>query len=180
MGDEDKGVEYRDVPGFPGYRAGSDGSVWSCLISSGKLTSHWRRRKTILSSTGYGWLTLWRKRKKKSYHVHQVIAFAFLGPRPQGLCVNHKDGNKLNNLPSNLEYVTFKENMQHALRTGLRKNHRRGSDNPASRHTEEQIRTVLLLEGTATQRAIARLVGMNYRQVNNVLRGRTWKHVTGR
>lgn len=51
--------------------------------------------------------------------VHWVVAEAFLGPRPEGLQINHKNGRKTDNRAVNLEYVTRSENMQHAVRTGL-------------------------------------------------------------
>lgn len=51
--------------------------------------------------------------------VHRLVAACFLGiPNPDHI-VNHKDGNKLNNTVSNLEYLTRSENIKHAIRTGL-------------------------------------------------------------
>jgi len=55
----------------------------------------------------------------KSKFVHHIISEYYLGERPNDLCVNHKDGNKLNNEISNLEYVTWAENMKHSYKTGL-------------------------------------------------------------
>ena len=50
--------------------------------------------------------------------VHRLVASAYLGDIT-GLTVNHIDGNPSNNCVSNLEIVTMKSNVQHALRTGL-------------------------------------------------------------
>ena len=53
-------------------------------------------------------------KKGHSILVHRAVAKAFI-PNPQGKpCVNHKDGNKLNNHVSNLEWVTYSENERHS------------------------------------------------------------------
>lgn len=58
----------------------------------------------------------------KNYYRHKVIAYCFLGERPEGYTINHIDGNKLNNNASNLEYISRKENYQHALDYNLKRN----------------------------------------------------------
>ncbi len=55
----------------------------------------------------------------RDWYVHQLVALYTLGERPKGLVTNHIDGVKTNNTPSNLEYCTIAENIQHAVRTGL-------------------------------------------------------------
>lgn len=57
---------------------------------------------------------------KRTYiKIHQIVADQFLGGCPDGLVVNHKDGNKHNNSTCNLEFVTNLENIQHAWKNGL-------------------------------------------------------------
>lgn len=51
--------------------------------------------------------------------VHRIVIAAFIGPAPDGLVVNHKNGVKTDNRVSNLEYVTPEENAWHAWRIGL-------------------------------------------------------------
>lgn len=56
----------------------------------------------------------------KSQRVHRLVAKEFI-PNPKNVEeVNHKDGNKQNNHATNLEWVTPKENTQHAYAMGLR------------------------------------------------------------
>lgn len=50
--------------------------------------------------------------------VHRIVAETFIPNDRPGVAtqINHKDGNKHNNSPDNLEWVTPSENMQHAVR----------------------------------------------------------------
>jgi len=69
-----------------------------------------------LDKDGYGLVTI----NKKTYRVHRLIWTFFNGPIPNGLQINHKDGDKLNNNLANLELMTYQENLDHAILTGLR------------------------------------------------------------
>lgn len=74
---------------------------------------------------------------KDNYLIHRMVAEVFI-PNPDNKpCVNHKDGNKHNNCVDNLEWVTYEENSQHAVKMGLIKSGKdsylygkRGSQHP--------------------------------------------------
>ncbi len=68
---------------------------------------------------GYKRVCLCRNNNEKRVGIHRLVAEVFI-PNPENKpCVNHKDGNKLNNRVDNLEWCTAKENNQHAIKTGL-------------------------------------------------------------
>lgn len=72
----------------------------------------------------------------KMYHkrVATLVAEAFLGNKPAGTEIDHLDGNKLNNKPANLRYVTHKENVNNPITVAKRKKryeHKKQMKNPA-------------------------------------------------
>lgn len=79
-------------------------------------------------------------------YAHRLVAEAFIGPRPDGHQVNHRDGCKTNNAVSNLEYVTPRENTRHAHAMGLARP-RRGDNHPL------RLRPELILRGEAAGNA---------------------------
>lgn len=56
--------------------------------------------------------------KQVKVYLHQIVADAFHGPCPDGMEINHRDLDKGNNRASNLEYLTRRQNMDHALAAG--------------------------------------------------------------
>lgn len=80
--------------------------------------------KPKVDNRGYVNLTLMVNHKKRSYRLHRLVALLFIPNTLNKPQINHKDGNKLNNCINNLEWVTAKENVAHAFRTGLTKSER--------------------------------------------------------
>jgi DNA-binding transcriptional regulator YiaG len=60
-----------------------------------------------------------KDKKQKLYLIHRLVAEYFIDNSKLHLQVNHIDCNKQNNHVSNLEWVTTKENMRHAVENGL-------------------------------------------------------------
>lgn len=102
-----------EIENYPKYFVSSDGIVASIKYNE------WRDLKFTLTSDGYQRVPLCKNGKCRHFLVHTLVAEAFIGPKPPGYQVNHKDGNVKNNNYTNLEYCTPKENIRHAIETGL-------------------------------------------------------------
>lgn len=74
-----------------------------------------------IRKNGYYLMTIWEQNKCYKKYLHRILAEAFIPNPEHKRTVNHKDGNKLNNNLSNLEWATHSENISHAHRTGLNK-----------------------------------------------------------
>lgn len=99
-----------------GYAVSSFGRIRSWRSIEDKIQA------PLLGTTGYLQRSFRLGRDGHVTHtaIHRLVAAAFCPrQRPEQLVVNHKDGNKLNNHYSNLEWVTHSENMQHAHDAGL-------------------------------------------------------------
>lgn len=124
------------------------------------------------SSNGYLNVSLQAGRVRKNHQIHRLVARAFIGESDKD--INHKDGNKHNNVFTNLEYVTAKENSAHAVSTGLMK--RKGEDNPAAKCTSGQIRRAYkLVSGGYNCAEAAAKVGISVNSVRSACSGTHWK-----
>ena len=111
----------RDYPQFPDlYAVTEDGRIWSKprLDSLGRdqgnkfLKPKTRKTKQAKGNGNlYSRVTLSVDGKYLDRYVHQMVAETYLGKRPDGLVIDHVNGNHLNNNATNLEYVTRTENI---------------------------------------------------------------------
>ncbi len=58
------------------------------------------------------------KMDNRAHLIHWMVAEVYHGARPEGMVINHKDCDKTNNHPDNLEYVTIAENIAHSIAHG--------------------------------------------------------------
>jgi hypothetical protein len=173
--------EWRDVVTHADYEVSNLGRVRR------KASSHRRRAgkpspdflATNLTQFGYLRVSLGQGGKRRAFHVHRLVADAFLGPRPPGTEVNHIDGNRQNPRLANLEYVTPSENIRHSFRIGIRPPPQ-GELNPRAKLSEGDVLEILLLEGTMRQKDIADKYGVDQVLVSQIFRGLAWSYLTGR
>jgi hypothetical protein len=111
--------EWRDVPGYEGYyQVSSFGRVRSMDRTDAIGRPRYSRIMKPGIANGYFFVHLCKQKVGWVQRTHVLVALAFLGPRPDGLCINHKDANRANNCVGNLEYVTYQENTLHAAGLG--------------------------------------------------------------
>lgn len=153
----------KQIPDFPNYSITQDGQVWS----------HRRNRflKPVVNSSGYFYHNLRSGGKATNKYIHKLIAEAFI-PNPEGKpCVNHIDGNKLNNNVSNLEWCTHAENHQHAARTGLK-------PRVAKLTPDDVLKIRRLLQDTdLSYRGIGEMFGVDRTTIYRIKTGRNWSHI---
>lgn len=111
--------QWRDVVSRGGvyvgrYQVSDQGKVRAAPNSSVKGMKPGRILFQSKDDRGYPQCELYADGKGSTIKVHRLVAEAFLGPRSDGMTVNHMDGNKANNALENLEYVTRAENTRHA------------------------------------------------------------------
>lgn len=160
---------WKSIPTYEGhYEVSSAGQVRS--VKGG------RRLGKILSAPkthdGYPRVTLKKDGVSVSYTVHVLIATAFLGPRPKGKQVDHKDGNKDNASVENLEYVTAKINGERAAFLGLKA---RGERQGSAKLTANKVREFRQRYAAGESMAkIAVEFGVSVQALHLIHRGRNW------
>ena len=129
-----------------------------------KRAGHSKNLSPATNKSGYMHVCLSHKCNLTFKYGHQLVAEAFLGECPPGKEVNHKDGNKANNCVGNLEYVTRRENIQHAVALG----HTR---KPLKFSEEElvKLREIFLLAGTLTQEELAQKFNVTQATISYIL-----------
>jgi len=154
------------------------------LCSSGKVFSTKKpglEMKQRKNEDGYPTIKLGsQKGKGRNYRylVHRLIAEAFV-PNPNSLPeVDHLDGSRTNSAADNLEWCTHQENISRNVAEG-RTRDSRGMSNQKARLSEDDVIEIrdLYDHGIYTQAEIAKLYGIGWSTVHNVVRRFTWTYL---
>jgi uncharacterized protein (DUF433 family) len=169
-------VCYREIDSYPGYRVGTDGSVWTCRSRGhGASTSGWQRRAIHQGRNGYWHVGLRQNGKLRNVSVHRLVLTTFVGLCPPGHQALHWDGNKDNNALSNLRWGTRKENAADTIRLGRQIC---GAECRTAKLTEKKVVAILqdLMNGE-DQQVVAEKYGCTQSNISEIKRGMSWKHV---
>ena len=116
----------------------------------------------------------------KPYRVHRLVAEAFIPNTENKPCINHKDGNKLNNSVDNLEWCTHSENIIHAYQTGLEQP-MCGEQHHAHKLTEDAVKYIKQVYAKRDKEfgavALAKKFNVDRTTIHDIVRGKTWREV---
>lgn len=117
---------WKDIKGYEGlYQVSNFGRIKGmekiCKSCYGSTSIKKERilKNRINNKNGYYRVTLYKEDGKKDFYVHRLVAETFIPNIDNKPAINHKDGDKGNNNVDNLEWVTYKENTNHAWKTKL-------------------------------------------------------------
>jgi DNA-binding XRE family transcriptional regulator len=170
-------IEYRCVSGFPGYKVGSDGSVWGCLDNAGNLKTKFRRLKQTGQRNGYLRITLHRQGQRHFKLVHRLVLEVFVGACPPGMEACHSPNpDKTDNRLSNLRWDTKSANAGDRVTHGTQAT---GGNHPNAKLTDQQVQTIRerYAAGGVTYEELAMEFGVNSANIGHIVSGRAWQHL---
>ena len=157
------------IEGYEGrYSVTDDGRVISHNYS------HTGRDRDLKPGIARGYLhvTLYINGKANQRKVHRLVALAFI-PNPEIKPeVNHKDGNKANNVWTNLEWSTRKENNDHSVTNGLWEYF--GESHHKAKLTEQNI--LEIRANNASDTMLSAKFGVKRHTIKRARIGETWSH----
>lgn len=143
----------------------------------GRIRSNSSRARVLKAaiSSGYLVLTLYNNGAGKQLKVHRIVAENFI-PNPDNKpCVNHIDGNKLNNHAANLEWVTYSENTIHAIDNDLLK--LRGENNHKSKFSNADVAQIRKYynERRPTFKELGEMLGVRKSTAHKIIKLKSYK-----
>jgi hypothetical protein len=171
---------WKPVVGYEGiYEVSDAGRVKRVVPAQGQRGTGGILHSWI-SNTGYAMVALCKNGKAKTRSVHSEVAAAFIGPRPKGLDVNHKNGIRSDPRLENLEYLTRAENCQYSYRVlGAKNNTFSGEASGKAKLTAHQVIEIRKLHtgkyGSLTH--LGRMFGVSKHTILQVVNRRTWRHI---
>jgi hypothetical protein len=158
---------WKNIIGYEQYQVSNFGNV---KITANEATRKERILKPLIHPRGYFRVALYKQNKSKFFFIHRLVAEHFIENPENKPQVNHKDGNKSNNNGWNLEWTTYRENMNHAV---LNKLSACGERNGRAKLT--QIQADEIKESTLSQRKLAEIYQVSQTSIKTIKQGKGWK-----
>ena len=162
---------WKEIPGFPGYKASNLGRIWSAGNKRGNVLP--RILQSVKIRRNY-FAHLHINGKGHTLKIARLVLLAFVGPCPEGMeCCHYNDKGEDNHL-TNLRWDTHNSNTADSIRNGVK----RGTKNGRAKLSESQIEEIKSLHKAGhLQRNIAKQFNISKGSVSNIVLGKSWKHL---
>lgn len=167
---------WKDVNGFEGrFRVSTLGRVMSI---NGRFNGD-KILNPAIGKEGYYTTKLRKSPISRVVRIHTLVAETFIeySHTLENRCVNHKDGNKLNNNVGNLEWTDLKTNCLYSIEMGWV--NKKGEKHFNHKLTEDCVIEIRqkYLSGNFSQQQIADEYNIGRRHVSDLVRKICWKHI---
>lgn len=156
---------------IPGYE-------WKYWVSNTGLIKNKDRVLKLDFSNRYARVDMYENNKRIKVCVHKTVMQEFFGKCPEGLQINHKNGDRKDNSINNLEYVTPSENIKHSFALGMSKGPR------SEKCWKVKLNKDLVIEirekyatGKYLQKELAVIYGVTAGAIGPIIRKQNWKNI---
>lgn len=158
------------IKDYPNYEISNLGNVKSLFFGR---TNKPKKLKSLKLKNGYLAVGLINDSGKKTTLIHRIVAETFLENNLNKRCVNHIDGNKENNIVTNLEWNTHLENNRHAIKIGLINT--KGERCGTSKITE--IQAIEIKKSNLKLKELSLIYGLSQPALSQIRTGQRWNHL---
>jgi hypothetical protein len=124
---------------------------------------------------GYPYVVLCASGGRRLFAVHRLVALAFLPPpKPEQVCVCHKDDDKRNCCAENLFWGTRADNSADMTAKGRGRHGARNGRAVVSAEDVDQMRHLYGKGGFISQQALGEMFGIDQTQVSRIIRRAAW------
>jgi hypothetical protein len=175
------GEIWKDIKGYEdSYQISNMGRVKSkerqVKFGTGSKVIKLQLMKQTINKYGYNDIMFSRIGKKKNISIHRLVALAFI-PNPENKSqINHKDGNKLNNGVSNLEWNSPAENVRHSIINGL-ENHLGENNNNSKLRDSDVINVKKDISNNFKEKDLMKKYKVSRSTIQNIKSGKNWRHI---
>lgn len=171
---------WKDIPEYEGlYQVSNLGRVKSLnRIIKSKLIGSFQKQGTIIKPHkrgNYLKVSLSKNGEINQLSVHRLVAQTFVVNPEKKPCVNHKNGDKIDNKDTNLEWMSYSENTTHSYKNGFQKV-QFGSKTSQAKLNELQVLQIRQLSKKITVTEIESKYNMTVSTISQIINRKLWKH----
>lgn len=182
IGKKSEEIEFREIPGWPGYISSSDGNIFSLKVKGARGLLDYNHPHEIVKRIVNGRYRVGLRNNSGKKYMKSVshliwLSFNCKHEIPEGMVIDHIDCNPLNNTIDNLQCITYSDNTKRSF-SNTRSAFTNGGINGMTKLDTLKVGNIkLMLSEGITQKAIVEEYDISQKQVSRIANGTSWSYI---